>query len=159
VIALWARLREGELAYENILKLLEVSTAPNLFDLHPPHLFQIDGNFGATAAIAEMLLQSHAGEVVFLPALPQAWHHGYVKGLRARGGLEVDIVWSAGRATAVVLRAARDGKYQLRVPQEQKIAAIRDQTGHDIPWEEKDGLVSIRVQSGLRYDLSFLHVS
>jgi alpha-L-fucosidase 2 len=155
VIALWARLREGDLAYESIVKLLDISTAANLFDLHPPHYFQIDGNFGATAAIAEMLLQSHAGEIAFLPALPAAWDAGQVKGLRARGGLEVDIMWSAGRATSVVLRTNQAGELLLRVPRKQKIVAIRDQDGHDIAWsEQEDELAAVSVQAKGRYDLS-----
>jgi alpha-L-fucosidase 2 len=154
VIALWARLREGDLAYESIVKLLDLSTAANLFDLHPPHYFQIDGNFGATAAIAEMLLQSHAGEIAFLPALPAAWDAGQVKGLRARGGLKVDIIWSAGHVTSIVLRTNKDGELLLRVPHNQKIVAIRDQDGHDIEWRVQDGLVAVSVQAKGRYDLS-----
>jgi alpha-L-fucosidase 2 len=112
IINFWARLEEGDKAGENVTALLAKSTQPNMLDTHPP--FQIDGNFGGAAGIAEMLLQSHAGEISILPALPKSWPNGSVKGLRARGAVEVDIDWSDGKVSRVVLRSTIPGPRTVR---------------------------------------------
>ncbi|WP_055566396.1 glycoside hydrolase family 95 protein [Streptomyces atriruber] len=130
-INFWARLRDGDHALKMLGEQLKSSTLPNLWDTHPP--FQIDGNFGATSGIVEMLLQSQHDAIEILPALPAAWPDGSVRGLRARGGATIDVDWASGRATRIVLRAAR----------------TRELTLHSALFS--GGSKTLKVRSGQRY--------
>jgi len=113
IINFWARLRDGKKTYENLTALLANSTLPNLFDNHPP--FQIDGNFGGAAGIAEMLLQSHNDEITILPALPIEFSGGYVTGLCARGGFEIDIYWAENKIKKLVIRSKAGNDCKIKI--------------------------------------------
>jgi len=121
-IALWARLLDGDHAHRLLRSQLADSTLPNMFDTHPP--FQIDGNFGAAAAISEMLLQSDDEEISLLPALPAAWPQGQVRGLRARGAVRVDIRWRGGRLEGARLIAGRNRQLLVRNAGRSKVLAL-----------------------------------
>jgi alpha-L-fucosidase 2 len=137
----WARLLDGDRAFtllKNLLQLVDTANPnyrggggvyANLFDAHPP--FQIDGNFGVTAGMIEMLVQSHAGEIHLLPALPKAWPNGHIHGVRARGGFEIDLEWSNGTPTRGELRSTLGGVARLRtsVPIAVTGTAARPATG------------------------------
>jgi alpha-L-fucosidase 2 len=130
IINFLARLQDGNAAHDNLLALLRKSTLPNLFDNHPP--FQIDGNFGATAGITEMLLQSHAGEIQLLPALPTAWPTGHINGICARGGFVISMSWEAGKL---------------------KQATILSNLGNTCQIRYGDRVISLQTQKGQTYTL------
>lgn len=122
-INFWARLLDGDHAYKMYQQLLDSSTMKNLFDSHPP--FQIDGNFGATSGIAEMLLQSHLNEIQLLPALPSKWKDGHVRGLIARGAFEVEMFWKDGKLTKAFITSKAGNICKLRTNQNSAIKDIK----------------------------------
>ncbi len=131
IVNFYARLQNGEEAWKHFQLLLAKSTLPNLFDTHPP--FQIDGNFGGTAGIAEMLLQSHNGTIHLLPALPNAWSEGSVTGLKARGGFECDIFWKDGKLVKAVIKSEKGG--QTEVEHKGNKATINLELGGEFVYE------------------------
>jgi alpha-L-fucosidase 2 len=152
-IGLFARLLDGDRAWDSMTLLIQHSTSPNLFDSHPDgngSIFQIDGNFGTTAAIAEMLLQSHDKEISLLPALPTAWREGSVQGLRALGGVEVGLGWSQGQLVSAELFALREGSHRLRVPPGRKLAKV--------PGASEPGVdtLAVHLKQGQRLKLDFV---
>ena len=131
--ACWARLKDGDRSEKLIRKILATNTHPNLFcELEP---FQIDGNFASTAAIAEMLLQSHAGEIHILPALPQSWPKGRVKGLKARGGFEVEISWKNGKLTKAQIYSSKGNILKVRTAD--TIVSLETDAGISYTFNEK----------------------
>lgn len=146
IVNFWARLEDGERAHENLRALLAHSTLPNLFDNHPP--FQIDGNFGGAAGVAEMLLHSHTGELHLLPALPAGWQEGEVRGLRARGGYTVGMKWAAGALEAARILAVRGGQCRLRTAMPVRI----EREGEAVAMESNDdGTIAWTAEAGCTY--------
>ena len=162
IVNCMARLGDGDAAYASVLALLRASTRGNLFDVcgtkaNSP--YQIDGNLGGPTGLIEMLLQSHAGVVRLLPALPQAWPDGSFRGLRARGGLEVDLTWKDGRAKTATLRASLARTVSLGTGTRQEVTSVSVTTrkgSSTAPLSKYgDGLAAIKVVPGGVYEVKF----
>jgi alpha-L-fucosidase 2 len=152
-----ARLEDGEAAYANVLQLIRQSTRHNLLDvcgLKANSPYQVDGNLGGPTGLIEMLLQSHAGVVRLLPALPKAWPEGSFRGLRARGGLEVDLEWKNGRATKATLRAATDHVHRIAAPRNQTVAPAAPGTRNRVDAEAAPE-ITLAMKAGEAVTLHF----
>lgn len=151
-INFWARLRDGDHSHKMVQEQLKASTLDNLFDTHPP--FQIDGNFGATAGMTEMLLQSQGDYIELLPALPSAWGNGCVSGLRARGNVDVDMKWRQTILTETVLTAGTTSELKVRGANI-GTSTVTDSNGNPVQYTKVDAdTITFDVVAGMSYTIN-----
>lgn len=151
MINFMARLYDGDAAKQHLDVLYQRSTSINLFDYHPP--FQIDGNFGATAAIVEMLIQSHSGFIDLLPALPKDWPQGEIRGVKARGGFELDLQWQDNKLLTAALKAERTNVARVRF--QGRAIQVTDVQGNHVPVTYGEhGIAEFHVEKAKTYYVS-----
>ena len=148
----YARMGEGDMAWEHLRALIGDYATESLLDLHPPRIFQIDGNFGGTAAVLEMLLQSYYEELDFLPALPKVWTEGSITGIRARGGYTVDMEWKESRLTEAKLVSLTDRTCTIRAGQQ--TYEIKDAAGKVVSYEKQGNTISFPVKKDMVYTVT-----
>lgn len=145
-LCLWARLYDGERAYRLVDRLIRSNIYQNLWDTHPP--FQIDGNFGYTAGVCELLVHSHANAVRLLPTLPPTWSDGYVKGLGVRGGFTLDMKWQDKKWVELKVKSAFGGKFKLHC---EESIVVTDKDGSTVKVDKDGDTVSWQCESGNEY--------
>ncbi|MFC1805860.1 glycoside hydrolase N-terminal domain-containing protein [Planctomycetota bacterium] len=148
-INIWARLHDGNRAHKLLSEMLRGNIYANLFDTHPP--FQIDGNFGYASGVCEMLVQSHMGQIHLLPALPDAWPNGHIKGVRARGGFELDIQWKGGKLSEGAIRSGKGSACTLRT----SVPVTVKSRGKEVEVKEVDqNVITFPTEQGQEYALT-----
>ena len=147
-ISIWARLHDGNRAHKLLGEMLRGNVYDNLFDAHPP--FQIDGNFGYASGVCEMLVQSHMGQIHLLPALPEVWSEGEIKGLRARGAFEIDMTWKEGELAKALIRSGKGSDCILRTGMPVTVT----QDGKKVQLTDiENGVISFPTQEGKQYQV------
>lgn len=152
-VCCFARLQEADKAHFHLQHLISDFATDSLLDLHPPRIFQIDGNFGGAAGLAEMLLQSHKGVIRILPALPSAWPDGSIAGLCARGGFEVDIQWSRGVPRRVAVRSRLGGACRMLLPTEQQAVVMHQ--AEIVAAEQSGTMLAFETEAGGEYEVAW----